>query len=65
MLFVALLALPTRSWLWIGLLAATEELVTVPIATEALFGRGMSLAAMLWFALANVLTPLGPVVVAR
>jgi signal transduction histidine kinase len=64
-LFVAFLVTPPRSWLLVGLAAAAVELVSAPLASHVVYGRGLGMAGVLWYLAAHLLTDVGPVIVAR
>lgn len=64
-LFMAFLVTPLRSWLLVGLAAAAVELVTAPLASHVVYGRGLGLRGVLLYLVAHLLTDMGPVVIAR
>jgi signal transduction histidine kinase len=64
-LFLAFLVTPLRSWLLVGLAAAAVELVSAPLASHLVYGRGLGLAGVLMYLAAHLLTDVGPVIVAR
>ena len=64
-LFLAFLVLPVGRWLLVGTVAAVIELVCAPLASQLMFGRSLGPEATLAYSLAELLTDLGPVIVAR